>query len=75
MAPDHRARAAPLPHEQGRVAGVGDAGDGVSVTDGRDRGEAGTGVRGRKRERRGSGGAPSCGPGWHSAGRRSSNWI
>jgi hypothetical protein len=36
-----------LPPEQGRAAGVGDAGDGVSTTDGRDRGEAGPGGTGR----------------------------
>jgi hypothetical protein len=29
MAPDHQVWAATLPHEQGRAAGVGDAGDGV----------------------------------------------
>jgi hypothetical protein len=39
----NRARAAPLPREQRRAAGVGVAGDGVSVADGRDRGEAGPG--------------------------------
>jgi hypothetical protein len=47
MAPDHRARVARLPHEQGRVAGVDDTGDGVSATDGRDRGEARPGGSGR----------------------------
>jgi hypothetical protein len=59
---------------------MGDMGDGVSVTDGRDRGEAGPGgsgrgVRGKERERQGGGGVPTCGPEWHSAGRRGSNWI
>jgi hypothetical protein len=33
------------------------------------------GVQERKRERQGIGGVPTCGPGWHSAGRRGSNWI
>jgi hypothetical protein len=47
MAPDHRAWAAPLPREQGRVAGVCDTGDEVSVADGRDRGKAGPGGCGR----------------------------
>jgi hypothetical protein len=38
---DRWARAAPLPHEQGRA--LGDAGDGVSTIDRRDLGEAGPG--------------------------------
>jgi hypothetical protein len=49
------------------------------VTDRQDRGETGPsgnsrGVREIKRERQGGDGAPTCGPRWHSAGRRSSNW-
>jgi hypothetical protein len=53
-APDHRERATPLPRtEEGGERG--DAGDGVSATDGRDRDEAGPGGSGRgareKRER------------------------
>jgi hypothetical protein len=81
MAPDRRARSASLLREQGRAAGGGDKGDGVSAIDGRDRGEAGPGGSGRgareKRERArlGVGGAPTCGPRRHSAGRRGSNWI
>jgi hypothetical protein len=59
---------------------VGDVGDGVSVTDRQDRGEAGlvavAGVRGRRESvRQGVGGAPTCRPGRHSAGRRGSNRI
>jgi hypothetical protein len=52
-APDRRARVAPLPCEQGRVDGVGDVGDGVGVTDRRDRGEAGPGgsCRGVRKKR------------------------
>jgi hypothetical protein len=46
MALDHRARAAPLPREQKRAAGMGDAGDGVSATNGRDWGEVGPGGSG-----------------------------
>jgi hypothetical protein len=45
----------PLLCEQGRAAGMGDASDGVSATDGRDRGEVGLSDSGRgvreKRER------------------------
>jgi hypothetical protein len=52
-APNCRARVVPWPHEQRRVAGVGDASDGVSATDGQDRGEAGPGGSGRgAREKR-----------------------
>jgi hypothetical protein len=46
MTLDRRARAAPLPREQGRAAGVANAGDGVSVTDGRDQGKTGPGRSG-----------------------------
>jgi hypothetical protein len=79
-APDRRARAAALPREQGRAAGVGNAGNGVSVADGQDRGEVGPGGSGRgarekERERWGGGGVLTCGPGWHSARRRGLNWI
>jgi hypothetical protein len=80
--PDRRAWVAPLPCKQGRATGVGDAGDGVSVTDGRDRGEArrgpvvAAGVRGRReRARQGIGGALTCWPGRHSADQRGSNQI
>jgi hypothetical protein len=53
MAPDLQAWAAPLLREQRRAAGVGDADDGVSVTDGRDQGKAGPGCGGRgAREKR-----------------------
>jgi hypothetical protein len=63
-----RARATPLPREQRRAAGVGVAGDRVSVADGRDRGEAGPGGSGRGvREKRERGRA--------AAGRRGSNQI
>jgi hypothetical protein len=60
---------------------VGDASDGVSATDGQDRGEAGPGGSGRgarekrERARQGVGGAPTCRPRRHSDGRRGSNWI
>jgi hypothetical protein len=45
-APGHRARVAPLVHEHGRAAAVGDAVTQVNVADERDRGEAGPGVSG-----------------------------
>jgi hypothetical protein len=45
-----------LLHEQGRAVGMSDAGEGVSMTDGRDRDEAGPGGSARGvREKRGSG--------------------
>jgi hypothetical protein len=59
------------PHGRGR--------HGVGVTDTRDQGEAvpggsDRGVKERKKEREaGWQGAPTCGPGRHSAGRRGSN--
>jgi hypothetical protein len=55
-------------------SGMGDAGDGLSVTDGQDRGEtrpggSDRGAREKERERWGGGGAPTCGTGRHSGGR------
>jgi hypothetical protein len=47
MAPDHQVRVVQLPHEQRRATGVGDAGNGVSATDGWDQGEAGPDGSGR----------------------------
>jgi hypothetical protein len=46
-----RARVVPLPSEQGRAAGVGDAGEGTRAADVQDREEAGAGVNNGVRER------------------------
>jgi hypothetical protein len=64
-APDHRARATLLPREQGRTMGVG---DGVSATDGWERGEAGPddsgqGAREKRERHRVSVGCRHAGPG------------
>jgi hypothetical protein len=51
MAPDRRARATPLRHEQGRATGVSDTGEGTRVADAWDQGEVGPGVSGGVWER------------------------
>jgi hypothetical protein len=50
-APGHRARVAPLPHEQGRAAALGEVVTRANVANERDRGEAGPGVNGGLQER------------------------
>jgi hypothetical protein len=80
VAPGHRAQVAPLVHEQGRAAAVGDAVTQANMADERDRGEAGpvsaVGCRReRKGEKPGGGGAPTRGPGRHNAGRRGSSSV
>jgi hypothetical protein len=71
---------AQLPREQGRAATVGDVATRVNVADELDRGEArwqrpGCEGEGERVTRRSRGGALTCGPGWHSVGRRGSNRI
>jgi hypothetical protein len=50
-APGHRARVAPLPHEQGRAVALGEVVMRANVANERDRGEAGPGVNGGVQER------------------------
>jgi hypothetical protein len=79
-APNQRAWAAPLPREQSWATSVDDEATRVNRADERDRGDTGPGVSGgvpegeRKVGQRG-GGALTCGPGQHSAGRRGLNLV
>jgi hypothetical protein len=79
-APSQRARVAPLVHEQGRAAAVGDAVTQVNMADERDRGKAGPVsvvgcTRERKGEKPGGGAALTRGPGRHNAGWHGSSSV
>jgi hypothetical protein len=67
-APGLQARAAALPHEQGRRRAADRRGWGTSRPD-----VSGRVREGERRARKHSGGAPTFGPGQHSTGRHSLN--